>query len=103
MAKFVLIYRDGETPPAPSPDVMETWMAWFGQLGDAVVELGAPLGASATVASDGTSSEGTGTDPVTGYTVVQAATMDDAVALANGCPGLATGGSVTLHQVHEMG
>ena len=67
MAKFVLIFHGGETPEEPSPDVMDGWMAWFGELGEAVVDMGAPFGASATIASDGTPSEGSGPDPARGY------------------------------------
>jgi hypothetical protein len=33
-------------------------MAWFSELGDAVVDMGAPFGAAVTIASDGTRSEG---------------------------------------------
>ena len=47
MAKFVLIFHGGETPEEPSPEVMDRWMAWFGQLGAAVVDTGAPFGESA--------------------------------------------------------
>jgi hypothetical protein len=43
MPRFVLMFHGGETPEQPSPEVMDRWMAWFGQLGDAVVDMGAPL------------------------------------------------------------
>ncbi len=44
MAKFVLMFHGGETPEEPSPEVMDRWMAWFGELGEAVVDMGAPFG-----------------------------------------------------------
>lgn len=59
-ARFVLVFHGGETPEEPSQAVMERWMAWFGELGEAVVDMGAPFGASATIASDGTPSDGRG-------------------------------------------
>jgi len=43
MAKFVLIFHAGETPEVPSAEVMDRWMAWFGELGAAVVDMGAPF------------------------------------------------------------
>ena len=43
MAKFVLMFHGGETPEQPSPEVMERWMAWFGTLGDAVIDMGFSL------------------------------------------------------------
>ena len=43
MAKFVLTFHRGESPEEPSPEVMDRWMAWFGELGSAVVDMGSPL------------------------------------------------------------
>ena len=103
MAKFVLMFHGGEAPEEPSPDVMDRWMVWFGELGDAVVDMGAPFGASATIASDGTPGPGGGADPATGYTVIEAANLHDAVVLAKGCPGLSDGGSVRLYEAMQMG
>jgi hypothetical protein len=103
MAKFVMMFHGGEAPEAPSPAVMDRWMAWFGELGGAVVDMGSPFGATATIASDGTPSEGAGPDPANGYTVIEAANLHDAVVLAKGCPGLAGGGSVKLYEAVQMG
>ena len=44
MTKFVLMFHGGETPEEPSAEVMDRWMAWFGELGEAVVDMGAPFG-----------------------------------------------------------
>ena len=103
MSKFVLIFHGGETPEAPSPEVMDRWMAWFGELGEAVVDMGAPFGASATIASDGTPSPGGGPDPANGYTIIEAANLHDAVVMAKGCPGLSGGGSVKLYEAMQVG
>jgi hypothetical protein len=103
MAKFVLVFHGGETPEEPSREVMDRWMAWFGELGEAVVDMGSPFGDSATIASDGTPSPGTGSNPATGYTVVEAPNLHDAVVLAKGCPGLSSGGSVRLYETRQMG
>ena len=103
MARFVLMFHGGETPEEPSPEVMDRWIAWFGQLGHAVVDMGAPFGASATIASDGTPSEGSGADPATGYTVIEAPNLHGAVVMAKGCPGLSSGGSVKLYETRPMG
>jgi hypothetical protein len=103
MAKCVLMFHGGETPEEPSPEVMDRWMAWFGKLGDAVVDMGAPFGASATIASDGTRSEASGADPATGYTIIEASNLHDAVVMAKGCPGLSGGSSVRLYETMQMG
>ena len=86
MAKFVLMFHGGETPEDPSQAVMDRWMAWLVELGEAVVDMGAPFGASATIASDGTPSEGSGQDPATGYTVNEAVSLHDAVRQGQGMP-----------------
>jgi hypothetical protein len=103
MAKFVLLFHGGETPEQPSPEVMDRWMAWFGELGEAVVDMGAPFGAAATITSDGTPSPGGGSDPANGYTVIEAGNLHDAVVMAKGCPGLSGGGSVRVYEAMQMG
>ena len=103
MPKFVLLFHGGDTPDAPSPEVMDRWMAWFGELGEAVVDTGAPFGASATIASYGKPSPGSGPDPANGYTIIEADNLHDAVVMAKGCPGLSGGGSVKLYEAMQMG
>ena len=53
MGKFVLAYTGGamEQSPEAQQQAMAAWGAWFGQLGDAVVDAGAPFGASESVAA----------------------------------------------------
>ncbi len=103
MAKFVLSYQGGamaETE-AEQKAVMDQWMGWFGSLGAAVVDGGAPFSASKTVASDGSVSDGNAA-ALTGYSIIDAADFDDAAEKAKGCPVLASGGSVGVYEVHEM-
>jgi hypothetical protein len=82
---------------------MERWMTWFGELGEAVVDMGSPFSASATIASDGTPSEGSGSDPANGYTIIQAGNLHDAVVMTKGCPGLSSGGTVRVYEAAQMG
>src|SRR5579863_8441387 len=102
VAKFVLMFHGGDTPEAPSQAGMDRWMAWFAELGEAVVDMGAPFRTSTTIASDGTPTEGSGPDPATGYTVIEAANLHDAIVLAKACPGLSSGGSVRLYEAQRM-
>jgi hypothetical protein len=101
MARFVLMFYAGPSRQAPTDETMARWMAWFGELGSAVIDTGSPFGAAATIASDGTPSEGAGPDPATGYTIIEAANLHDAVLLAKGCPGLNDGGSVRLYEATQ--
>jgi len=104
MAKFVFAYTGGggmAPSPAEQQKIMDAWMSWFGSLGDALVDGGAPFGASATVAPDGAAGDGAPAG-LTGYSVLSAASLADATAKAKGCPVLASGGSVEVYEALPM-
>jgi hypothetical protein len=102
MANFVLAYKGGsmaETPEAQEA-AMKAWGDWFGTLGSSIVEIGNPFGASTAVNSDG--SAGTATAGLSGYSVLQADSLELAAKLAAGCPVLAAGGTVEVYEAIEM-
>lgn len=104
MPKFVFAYHGGGMPETPEEGarMMAAWNDWYAAMGDAVVDGGAPVGQSMTVSQGGISSDG-GANPLSGYTVVQADTIDAACEMANGCPMIADGsGSVEVAPVIEM-
>jgi hypothetical protein len=80
---------------------MQAWMAWFGEMGAAVVDGGAPVAASKTLSSSGIT-DGGGANPAGGYTLVEAADMDAALTLAKGCPALGDGGTVEVAECIQM-
>ncbi len=104
MANYLLTYHGGGVPETEEEGakVMAAWEAWMGSLGAALAEPGNPVGPSATIAADGSTSPSHGPDTVTGYSIVTAASLDDALALAKGCPILADGGSVEVGEVTPM-
>ena len=104
MAKFLFAYHGGamEMRPEDRKKVMDAWGAWFGGLGAAVIDGGAPVGASSTVRSDGSLASGGGANPVSGYSLVEAKDLTDAHAKAKGCPILKAGGSVEIAQAMDM-
>ncbi|HZC71476.1 MAG TPA: YciI family protein [Jatrophihabitans sp.] len=102
MAKFVYVYAGGsraETPDAQDQQ-MQAWMSWLAGLGDAVTDTGAPFGASVTVKSGG-SAAGT-VSALGGYTIVEAESLDAAAGKADGCPILASGGTVEVYEALSM-
>ena len=105
MPKYVFAYHGGGTPEseAQQASVMEAWNNWYGELGQAIVDGGAPVGATKTVAPSGSVSEGGGANPLTGYTLIEAPDIDSAVTLAKGCPILTDGGSVEVAETVDMG
>ena len=74
---------------------MQAWTEWFGQLGDALVDGGNPASQTREIASNGTVSQLNGGAP-TGYSIIKAADIDAAVALAKGCPVLQGGASLQV-------
>lgn len=104
MPKFMFAYHGGGMPETPEEGekVMAQWQSWYGEMGNAVVDGGNPVGMSKTVTSGGVEDNG-GANPLSGYTVVEAADHNAACEMAKGCPMVADGsGSVEVAQIHEM-
>ncbi len=104
MPDYVFAYHGGGMPETPEEGakVMAAWQAWYGAMGEAVVNGGAPVGMSKTVSAKGVADDG-GANPLSGYTVVRADTIDAACEMAKGCPILdGESGTVEVAQVHEM-
>jgi hypothetical protein len=79
---------------------MVKWKAWVGGLGDAVVNPGSPLGMSKTVSSDGVSDD-SGSNPLSGFSIMKADSMDAALEIAKGCPHLEHG-TIEVAEVKEL-
>ena len=67
---------------------MARWHAWMSGLGPALLDPGAPFGASGSVVDDGSTGSAAG---LTGYTIVQADDLAAARSLTDGHPFLAEG------------
>ncbi len=92
MPNFIFAYHGGRKPDSPEEGqaLMARWQAWIEGLGDAAVNPGTPVGLSKTVSADGVE-DGGGPNPLSGFSVVAADSMDAALALAKGCPHLEIG------------
>lgn len=104
MAKFLFVYHGGAVPQSQEEDakVMKAWMDWFAGLGAAVIDDGAPVGKSQTVAANGTVSNDGGSNPASGYSVFDAKDAAEAASIAKGCPILAAGGSIEVAPIIDM-
>ena len=104
MPDFVFVYHGGKQPDTPEEGekVMAAWGAWFEGMGAAVKLPGNPVGLSKTVSHSGVTDDG-GPNPVSGYSVVSADSIDAACEMAKGCPMVSDGsGSVEVAEVIEM-
>jgi hypothetical protein len=98
MGKYVLAFKGGSIPETEEEQksVMDAWTAWFGTLGSSVVDMGNPFGAQAAVGGGATSG-------LTGYTIISADSLDDALDKAKSCPILNGGsGGVEVYETLEM-
>ena len=107
MAKFVVLYTGGmgmAATPEEQEKIMGEWGAWYGQLGEAIVDGGAPFGAAKNIASAGSISDGPLSDaPATGYTVISADSLDAAASACAAHPHLNHGGQVEVFEYIDMG
>ena len=102
MSNYVFSYYGGKKPenPEDGAEGRAKFQAWLGDLGDAVVNPGTPLGMSKTVSSAGVSDKA-GSRPLTGFSVVKADSLDAALEMAKGCPFLEMG-TIDVAEVMEM-
>ena len=104
MPDYMLAYHGGKTPETPEEGerAMAAWGAWYEMLGDRVVNPGNPVGKSWTVDAKG-AREGGGADPLSGYTILRAASIEEACALAAQNPMVVDGsGSAEVAEIIEM-
>jgi hypothetical protein len=103
MAKYVLAYRGGGMAATEEEQnaAMAAWGAFLGNLGAAVVDQGNPFSGSKSIAADGTVGD-SGTAGLTGYSILNADSLDAAVGLTKDCPIFANGGSVDVYEAIEM-
>ncbi len=105
MANYLLLYSGGRMPEteAEQKAVMQAWMAWFGRLGDALVDGGNPTTPNAkTISGDGSVTDGGNGMMPSGYSIIKASSLDAAVAMAKGCPVLQGGAKLTVLETFQV-
>jgi hypothetical protein len=81
--KFVFIYH-GYMEPAQ--DTMDAWMKWFAEIGDSIVDSGNPFGPGREVTPSGRRDLPLDAGAASGYTIVNAESLDAAEKLLANCP-----------------
>lgn len=101
MKNFVYIYHNNGTRGQDPEEAKAEWGAWFGKLGESLVDGGNPFnGGKAVEKNRVTTIENW---PATGYSIVKAKDMDEAVDMAKGCPVLdEPDGAVRVHEALPM-
>ena len=103
MTKYVLIYHNC---PEPGDEVdmdkmMEDWRIWVEGMGANLLDPGTGVGMSKTVMSDGSVVDNGGSNPITGYCVIGADNMENALDKTKEHPFLNTGGSIEIAESWE--
>ena len=103
MAQFIIVYLGGDQPSSPEKDVehRSNYMDWLSSLGDAVISPANPLKNTCTVNADGIVTNASSTT-MSGYTLIEADSMDAALSVAKACPFLDIGGSLEVSELIMM-
>jgi hypothetical protein len=108
MAKFLVLYNS-PTPAAKmmansSPEQMqagmEMWNVWFKKVGNSIVDLGTPLDEGKRLDEQGKVSESEST--ATGYSFLEADSLESAVKLVENHPHLQTPGGASIEVLPLM-
>ena len=103
MPQYVIVYLGGNPPSTPEEGQRHfaKYVEWLKSLGDAAVSPANPLRDTRTVDSDGSVSEG-GQSSMSGYTIVEAESIEAALAMAQTCPFLEIGGRLEVSERVDM-
>lgn len=103
MTQYVITYLGGDQPSSPEAGQqhMAKYMDWMASLGDAAVSPANPFKDTRTVNPDRTVSTGSKT-LMSGYTVIEADSMQKALEMAKSCPFLDINGTLEVSELMQM-
>ncbi len=87
MKKFVLLHYGFEKP---TPEIMSAWGKWFEAMKDNIVDTGGHFSRGREISKAGTRDLPLGLESITGFTIVNAASLDDAGKMAQNNPFIAS-------------
>lgn len=105
MTKYIVLYHMPADAMAGMPEqtpeqmkaAMEPWMKWAADCGDALVDLGTPLGGGVALSQAGSTPSN---KEVSGYSILEADSMEAAKALLAGHPHMTWNPACSI-EVHE--
>lgn len=103
MNKYIITYLGGDQPSTPEEgqEHFAKYQEWLGSLGEAAVKPMVPFKNIHTVNPDGSVTEGSSV-AMTGHTVIQAESIDQAIEHAKSCPFLNINGSLEVAELVQM-
>ena len=103
MPQYVIVYLGGNEPSTPEEGQrhFSKYMEWLSSLGDSAISPANPLKDTKTINPDGSVTAG-GSTTMSGYTIIEAESMDAALEVAKACPFLEIGGSLEVSELAQM-
>ncbi|MBT8433043.1 MAG: YciI family protein [Gammaproteobacteria bacterium] len=103
MTQYLIVYLGGDQPSSPEEgrQHFSKYMEWLSSLGDSAISPANPLKNTSTINTDGTVTTG-GATKMSGYTIIEADSMEAALTIAKACPFLEIGGSLEVSELAEM-
>ena len=103
MNHYVISYLGGDQPATPEEGKAHfaNYQKWLADLGEAAVKPMVPYNNTHTIHADGSVTEGS-TVAMTGHTVVQAKTIEEAIEMAKTCPFLELNGKLEVAEMVQM-
>jgi hypothetical protein len=105
MPTYLITYHGGPGMPDDPEAVRQmvaAFQAWVAEVGAAMRDPGAPLAAARTVSADSVV-DGQTAASIGGYTIVEAANLEEAVELVRNHPFLTRGGSLQVSEAVSVG
>lgn len=102
MKRFIICYFGGDQPDNKEEGQQQfaRYQKWLDTLGDAAVKPMVPLRNARTILPDRSTVAGSAA-ALSGYTVVQAASLEAAIELAQNCPFLDVNGTLEVAELPE--
>lgn len=103
MPQFIFTYHGGKEPETPEEGrkSMEEWKAWAANLGPALINPGTPVGMTKVLTKNGVS-EKPSPHPIMGFSILEADSMDTALALLKDSPHFKYEGTLEVSEMMEM-
>ena len=103
MPQYVISYLGGDQPSSPEEGQQHyaRYKEWLSSLGDSAVSPANPFKNTHTVSPDRAVTSGS-TTSMSGYTIIEAESMDEALAIAKACPFLDINGSLEVSELVNM-
>lgn len=94
MKRFMLLHYGFEKP---TPEIMEAWGKWFGSVADKTADQGGFAGGR-EISHDGVKELPWGMDSITGYSIINAESIEEAEKIAKENPFIA---GIRVYEIRE--